>query len=258
MNLRVQSATVPVGDQTAAEVLEARRRKWAERPLTREVYQRYFESIRAEFAPGKRLVEIGGGAGNSREFVPEAWVSDFVWTPFVDFVADAVAMPVEDGSVDNLFMVDVLHHLPRPAAVFREAARVLRRGGRLVVLEPYISVVSRIVLGAGHPELIDENVDPLPEDDRAVFADKGPFAANQAIPTLLFFRELARFERRFPEFRVRTRRLDSVVVYPLSGGFSGPVLAPWFARGLLWGVERLLSPLRRWMAFRMLVTLERA
>src|SRR5262245_12337141 len=139
MNVRAKSATVPVGDQTAADVLEARRLKWSKRPLTREVYRRYFEAIRSEFAAGGRIVEIGGGAGNSREHVPEAWVSDFVWTPFVDFVADAVAMPVSNGSVDNLFMVDVLHHLPRPAAFFREGARVLRRGGRLVVLEPYIS-----------------------------------------------------------------------------------------------------------------------
>ncbi len=257
MNLHMHSATVPVGDQSAAEVLAARRRKWEERPLTREVYRRYFEAIRGEFATGGRVIEIGGGAGNSREFISDAWVSDFVWTPFVDFVADAVALPAADGSVDNLFMVDVLHHVPRPGLVFREAARVLRRGGRMVVLEPYVSLASRIVLRAGHPELIDEGVDPLPEDDRPVIEGDGPFAANQAIPTLMFFRELARFEWRFPELKVRTRRLDSVVVYPLSGGFSGPVLAPWFAHRLLWGVERLAAPLRRWMAFRMLVTLER-
>mgnify|MGYP002352752300 CR=1 FL=1 len=45
------------------------------------------------------------------------------------------ALPVEDGELDAALMVLVLHHLPSPAAALAEAARALRPGGRLVVVD---------------------------------------------------------------------------------------------------------------------------
>ena len=250
------SPTVPVGEQTAQDVLHARKRAWDSRPLTREIYRRYADAISRELAPG-RAIEIGGGAGNFKEFRPATIVSDIVATPFVDFVADAMAMPFPDGAVDNLVMLDVLHHLPRPARFFDEVVRVLRPGGRLVMLEPHISPFSRVVFKLAHPEPVDKSVDPLPEDDAPVFEASGPFASNQAVPSVLFFRELGRFQRRFPQLKLRTRRLDSVLMYPLSGGFSGPCLVPRFAHRFGWMMEQAALPLRRLLAFRLLITLER-
>jgi SAM-dependent methyltransferase len=252
-----RSATVPVSGQSDADVLAERRAAWQERPLTRDVYHRHFEAIARELAPGDRTVEVGGGAGLLKEALPRVIVSDVVVTRFVDFVADALRLPLMSGSVDNLILFDVLHHLPRPGQFFREAVRVLRPGGRLVMIEPYISALSRIVFRLAHPEPVDLNVDPLPQDDRPVFEGNGPFASNQAIPTLMFFRNLSRFEGRFPQLRLVTRYRDSVFAYPLSGGFSGRCLVPAFARRWVWAGEWMLTPLRRWMAFRMLVTLER-
>ena len=45
------------------------------------------------------------------------------------------ALPVEDGELDAAAMFLVLHYVAEPARALREAARALRRGGRLVVLE---------------------------------------------------------------------------------------------------------------------------
>lgn len=50
--------------------------------------------------------------------------------------ADAAALPFADASFGSVFIRDLLHHVPDPAAVIAEAARVLRPGGRLCVLEP--------------------------------------------------------------------------------------------------------------------------
>jgi SAM-dependent methyltransferase len=51
-------------------------------------------------------------------------------------VADAVALPFADGRFATVFVRDLLHHLPEPEAALREAVRVLRPGGALLLLEP--------------------------------------------------------------------------------------------------------------------------
>ena len=45
------------------------------------------------------------------------------------------ALPVEDGTLDAAVLALVLHHAAEPAAVLAEARRVLRPGGRLVVVD---------------------------------------------------------------------------------------------------------------------------
>ena len=45
------------------------------------------------------------------------------------------ALPLDDAELDAAIMVLVLHHVPDPGAVLREAARTMRAGGRLVVCD---------------------------------------------------------------------------------------------------------------------------
>jgi len=44
-------------------------------------------------------------------------------------------LPIEDGALDVALMMLVLHHLPEPQRALEEAARVLKRGGRLLILD---------------------------------------------------------------------------------------------------------------------------
>jgi ArsR family transcriptional regulator len=48
---------------------------------------------------------------------------------------DLEALPLRDGSQDAVFLSQALHHAARPAAAVAEAARVLRPGGQLLVLD---------------------------------------------------------------------------------------------------------------------------
>lgn len=51
-------------------------------------------------------------------------------------VADIHGLPVESGSVDRVHIDRVLLHVSSPAAAIKEAARTLRRGGKIVCVEP--------------------------------------------------------------------------------------------------------------------------
>ncbi len=45
------------------------------------------------------------------------------------------ALPIDDATLDAATMMLVLHHLPSPALALAEAARVLKPGGRLLVVD---------------------------------------------------------------------------------------------------------------------------
>jgi SAM-dependent methyltransferase len=62
--------------------------------------------------------------------------------------ADAVRLPLPDGRADAVLLRYVLQHVADPAAVLREAARVSRPGGRVVVVD-----VDAQLWGAAEPTL---------------------------------------------------------------------------------------------------------
>ena len=50
---------------------------------------------------------------------------------------DVTCLPFLDGSLDAVLFLDVLEHLPDPAAAISEARRVLREDGALIISVPY-------------------------------------------------------------------------------------------------------------------------
>lgn len=235
-------------------ILDHQYSAWKARPLLRRLYQGWFDEMVASLSDvSGPTVEIGCGIGTFKEWHPAAVATDVVLTRWTDQVLDAEKLPFRNGSVANVVMVDVLHHISRPTVFLAEASRVLRPGGRLIALEPYCSPVSRALYSAFHHENTDMNVDPLAHEG---LMTSNPFDSNQAIPTLLFWRELGRFRSRFPGLIVVRRERLGVFAYPLSGGFSRRPLVPSALSGAAVAAERFLRPLARMLAFRCLIVLE--
>jgi SAM-dependent methyltransferase len=232
------------------------RETWNRKPVLREIYRGYYRRIAAACKPGS-VLEIGGGSGNfesDRDFriirtdiLPAAWL---------DVVCDAQSLPFDAGSFDNIVMVDVLHHIERPIRFLREADRVLRPGGRLILIEPGITPVSWLFYKLLHPEPVVLGADPLV--DGPVNAKRNPYDANQAIPTLLVGRHRERFLRLFPDFRIVAATQFDLVTYPLSGGFRRWSLIPRTALDTLLCLDRVLEKVvGRMSAFRLFVTIEK-
>jgi SAM-dependent methyltransferase len=71
------------------------------------------------------------------------------------------AIPIGDGEVDLALLVLVLHHVPDPARVLAEAARILAPGGRLIVVdmrphdhEDYRQRMGHVWLGFGEGQML--------------------------------------------------------------------------------------------------------
>ncbi len=56
----------------------------------------------------------------------------------MDVVADAEALPFEDGSCEGVWLEAVLEHVARPDVALREARRVLKEGGWLYCEVPFL------------------------------------------------------------------------------------------------------------------------
>jgi ubiquinone/menaquinone biosynthesis C-methylase UbiE len=87
-------------------------------------------------------------------------------------IGDATALRAAAGSYDAVFGYHVLHHAPEWRAVVREAARVLRPGGRFYSAEMTARFVDSPLLRAVsfHPADGDR---PTPESLRAACTDAG-------------------------------------------------------------------------------------
>jgi SAM-dependent methyltransferase len=230
------------------------RAAWEAKPALRAVYQDTYARIAAALVPGPTL-EVGGGSGGLARRLPGVIATDVLPGPWLDAVADAHALPFAPGAFANLVMVDVLHHLAAPLAFFREAARVLAPGGRLVMVEPAITPASRVAFALGHPEPVDARADPLAE---ASVGRRDPFAANQAIPTLLLTRDRERLAALVPDLVLREARRFALLAYPLSGGYRSWSLVPARFVPALLRLEGALAPLLGpLMAFRWFASFER-
>jgi SAM-dependent methyltransferase len=236
------------------ETLLTQREAWERRPLVRELYGDWYARMAQDLsAVSGPTIEIGCGIGSLKEHLPGVIATDVFDTQWTDRVVDARRLPFSDASVANLVMVDVLHHLPEPVGFLEEGRRVLVPGGRVVMLEPFCSPISTRLWRRFHHEPVEFDVDPF---SRMAQSQENPWDANSALPTLIFWRDLDRFEARFPEFEVIVRERLAWLLYPLSGGFSGPRLAPYRLRRVLGRIEALV-PLAPLAALRCLVTLER-
>jgi len=78
-----------------------------------------------------RAQDFGGYTGTSEGFLKQEWGYGHL-----DYVCDAISIPVESGSFDAVLCTEVLEHVPEPIQVLKEISRILRQGGQAFISTP--------------------------------------------------------------------------------------------------------------------------
>lgn len=230
-----------------------------DKPLTRAVHERFYRECRESdercfgATAGARW-ELGSGAGFLGDVYPDVVTSDVKPLPFVKVTASGDALPVGDGSLRAVYLVNVFHHVPDPRAFFREMGRAIADGGGLVMIEPYHGPFARLLFPRLHAS---EGYDVRAASWEAP-PDAGPMTkANQALSYVIFVRDRERFEAEFPEWEVVSSTPHSHLAFVLSGGVNFRSLAPRWAVPLVLRLERMLRPLDRWLALQHTIVLRK-
>jgi SAM-dependent methyltransferase len=236
-------------------ILQENRLVWQKKSVLRAIYHDYYKRLLTQVKQGKTL-EIGGGIGNLKSYLPDVISTDIIKVAWLDLSCDAQALPFANESFDTLIAMDVLHHIQNPICFFTEVQRVLKKEGRLVLLEPAITKFSWFFYHFFHEEPVILNSDPLlkvPLDP-----NKDPFDANQAIPELIFGKFFKNFTQLFPALHLLKKEYLSLWCYPLSGGFKKWCLIPNFLINFLLKIERYLEQyLGKHIGFRLLLVVEK-
>jgi SAM-dependent methyltransferase len=240
-------------DIDSAETNELRQRIVRDKVFLRRIYEEWYEAIIASLPAGAgEVLELGSGGGFLEEFLPGLITSDILPLPKVQRVVDAHALPFGPSHLRAIVMTNVLHHIPQVEKFFAEAARCVRPGGALVLIEPWVTPWSRLIYRRLHHEPFE------PRATEWTFPQKGPLSgANGALPWIVFQRDRALFEKRFPTWKVAAIEPIMPFRYLVSGGVSLRSLMPgWSFAG--WGLlEKCLSPWRKWLAMFARIVVER-
>jgi SAM-dependent methyltransferase len=230
-----------------------RRRVIEGKPFLRRIYLEWYGKLVQALPQAEgSILELGSGAGFFGELCPEAITSEVFVCPGIQSVIDARRLPFRDASLRAIVMTDVMHHIPDPARFLAEAQRTLVPGGRMLMIEPWVTAWSTFVYTRFHAEPF------RPDAATWDFPPAGPLSgANSAMPWIVFERDLAAFRERFPRLEVARVEPFMPFRYLLSGGVSLRGLAPVWSFGLWKAMESLLAPWMRQLAMFAFIAVER-
>ena len=209
----------------------------ASKPFLRAIYDEWYAMLASELPVCEgQVLELGSGAGYCAQFIPGLITSEVFSCPGVRIVLDAQQMPFADASLRAIVMTNVLHHIPNVNHFFAQSSRCLRSGGKILMIEPWVTSWSKLVYTHLHHEPFH------PDAPDWSFVPDGPLSgANGAIPWILFFRDRAKFESQYPDFAIERIQPFLPFRYLVSGGVGLRSLMPGFTHAAWSGMERLLE-----------------
>lgn len=171
-------------------------------------------------------IEVGAGAGFSRDFIKNKnlKLSDMSNDDHLDLKnIDAQNTKLEKESLDFVIASNMIHHIPYPIKFFREMHRILRKDGKLIIFEPYCSIILQIATFIMKHEGFDFTLnvwdEKVPKSE-----EKNSWHGNIAVPHLIFD-DKKKFDENLGEyFKFEYENLTECLIFLNSGGVTSKTL----------------------------------
>ena len=195
-----------------------------------------------------KILEIGSGPGFIKKVIPNTITSEIISMEDIDIQSDATNLNFLNNSLDAILLLNVFHHISDPEKFLLECKRVLKKNGKILMIEPANTWFSRIIYKNFHHEEFDELSN--------WYLKKGGrlSSSNQALPSIIFERDYEIFKKKFPDLLISRKFKFKPIHYLFSGGFSyKPIFNGFFLYLLIKLVEIILFPFNRFLGLFMFI-----
>ena len=210
------------------------------KPILKAIYEDWYHQIITHLAPNSnKVLEIGSGGGFLKKKIPNLITSDILPLEICDMTFSAEEMPFGNQELDAIVMVNVFHHIPKPFRFLSEAERILKPGGRVIMIEPANTFLARFIYKNFHHEPFDET------GGWEIEAGKPLSHSNQALPFIYFLRDRQLLEKKFKNISIKKIDYHTPFTYILSGGLSRKSIIPIWLYPLFRKIEKIASPFHK-------------
>ncbi len=209
----IRTTPLPADARGWLPTVASLRRRFYPDAIARDPVATFVQRLARAVKATDRVLDLGAGAGELNHYRLKRRVRQLVGVdldprvgqnPLLDagLSADIYALPFRDNAFDLVFSIYVLEHVERPSALAGEIARVLRPGGRCVVLTPnifhYVSAIARITPTRFHQWT----------------NERRGRASHDTFPTWYRLNSRGALRRHFQQAGLKTVAIDAIEVQP--------------------------------------------
>ena len=233
------------------------RKIYQNKDLIKIIYNNYYKNIKKNIylSDKKKILELGSGGGNIKKVIKECITSDQFKNKNIDRIENIYKINFKKDSISNIILIDVFHHLQFPSLALKEIHRVLIKNGRIIMVEPAMGFIPRIVYKIFHYEPNGFNLRIKWNDIPKKIPLSNQYFAAQSMPWRSFFLKELNLKSKYS---IKLIKPFSDFAFLLSGGYSYKALYPKILYSLIKLIDKILTSISiRIFSARMLIVLEK-
>ena len=233
------------------------RKIYQNKDLIKIIYNNYYKNIKKYIylSDKKKILELGSGGGNIKKVIKECITSDQFKNKNIDRIENIYKINFKKNSISNIILIDVFHHLQFPSLALKEIHKVLIKNGRIIMIEPAMGFIPRIVYKIFHYEPNGFNLRIKWNNIPKKIPSSNKYFAAQSIPWRAFFLKELNLKSKYS---IKSIKPFSDFAFLLSGGYSYKALYPKILYSLIKLIDKILTSISiRIFSARMLIVLEK-
>jgi len=233
------------------------RKTYQNKDLIKIIYNNYYKKIKENIylSDKKKILELGSGGGNIKKIIQNCITSDQFKNENIDRIENIYKINFKKNSISNIILIDVFHHLQFPSLALKEIHKVLIKNGRIIMIEPAMGFIPRIIFKIFHYEPNGFNLKINWNHIPKKIPYLNQYFAAQSLPWRAFFLKELNLRSKY---KIKLIKPFSDFAFLLSGGYSYKAFYPKFLYSLIKLIDKILTSISiKIFSARMLIVLEK-